>query len=217
MNFSNLKSTSEAVKYMNNWIETNERFVIVEKFESRLKLGTDNNNELVYVRFLNKDGELHRNNDNPSVITKDVIMWHKNNKLHRKHNKPAIVRNSSQNSSDYNTYFQNLQECIGNMHFGFPKEEYFVDGLRHRDFDLPAVFFDKNHSIWYKDGLIHRDNNKPALINGDFLFFYKNGIKYKEEVVYGNKITNWIIKNPIIVCASLFIIISLITFCFSTY
>jgi len=103
MNFSNLKSTSEAVKYMNNWIETNERFVIVEKFESRLKLGTDNNNELVYVRFLNKDGELHRNNDNPSVITKDVIMWHKNNKLHRKHNKPAIVRNSSQNSSDYNT------------------------------------------------------------------------------------------------------------------
>jgi len=211
MDYSKLKNTYEAVLYLQNWNESKDRFVIIEKFEGRIKLGTNNDNKLEYIRFLNKDGEMHRDNGNPSVITEDVIMWHKNGKLHRKNNKPAIIRHCSKEKYSY-SWFQNTEDFIGNHQKGFPVEEYFIDGLRHRDYDLPAVVFEKGHSYWYQNGLMHRDNDRPAIINGEFLFYYKNGVKYKEEVFYVNKKVNWIIKNPIIVLIVIFTILTFFTF-----
>jgi len=213
-----LRNTDQAIEYFcNKWYENKERFVMVEKFEGgSFKIGTTEDNEIEYIRFFNKNGELHRNNGNPSIITKDIIMWHKNGKLHRTHGKPAIIRESPKiRRYYYYNYFQNLseEETAGSYEKGFPQEEYFIDGLRHRDFDLPAVVFDSKHSYWYQNGLMHRDNDKPAIINGNFFYYYKNGKKYKEEICYGNKKVDWIMKNPIIILVTIFTIITLITFC----
>lgn len=213
MDFSKFKNIDQAVQYIENWNESKDRFVIVEKFEGQIRLGKNNDNQLEHIRFLNKDGEMHRNNDNPSVITEDVIMWHKNGKLHRKNGKPAIVRHHSKKKFSYG-WFQDPEDYMGDSQKGFPVEEYFVDGLRHRDFDLPAVVFNNfnKHFYWYQNGLLHRDFDRPAIINGDFLFYYKNGVKYKQEISYGNKIVNWIIRNPFIVLVIIFTAITLFTF-----
>lgn len=217
MNFSKLTNINQAIEYLNNkWHENQERFVIIEKFEGNLfKIGTTEDNEIEYIRFFDKNGEVHRNNGNPSIITKDVMMWHKNGRLHRTHGKPAVIRETPKIRRYYSySHFQNIleEEKIGSYENGFPKEEYFIDGLRHRDYDLPAVVFNDKHSYWYLNGLMHRDNNKPAIINGNFFYYYKNGKKYKEEIYYGNKTVDWIMKNPIIILITIFTIITSITF-----
>lgn len=204
----------KAIKYFEDnirWYEEPKRFVIVEKFEYRFSKVCIHYGQIEYFKFFNKDGELHRNNGNPSVIMRDVLMWHKNGKFHRKHGKPAIVR-----SNIHDTYYPigseylNIVDSVTSLNKGFPIEEYFIDGLRHRDFDLPAVVYDENHAYWFVDGVFHREFNKPAIINGDFSFYYKNGKKYKEDVFYKNKVVNWIIKNPIIISIVSFVVINLI-------
>lgn len=194
------------------WYDNIERFVLIEKFESLLKIGVTSeiNGDIEYIRFINKDGEPHRNNENPSFISENGVMWHKNGKLHRKNGKPAIIRKLT-NEKMYNVInFQNIEdnEVLGNNFEGWPKEEYFINGVRHRDFDLPAVNFGgKNeHKYWFKDGVMHRDTNKPSIINGNFHFYFKNGKLYKTKINYENKIINWIMNNPFILSAIIFIL-----------
>lgn len=203
------------------WYEDMERFVIIEKFESQInqiKIGIDDDKaqNIEYMRFINEAGEPHRNNGNPSFMSKDTIMWHKNGKLHRKNGKPAICRNVRNGRVFGWEHLQNNYDSFGGISENFPKEEYLINGLRHRDFDLPAVVFEnkKEHKYWFKDGVMHRDGDKPAVINGSFLYFFKNGKLYKSDVCYGNKFSNWIVKNPLYVSGIIFLITTILTLLF---
>ena len=75
-------------------------------------------------------------------------------------------------------------------------EEWFKDGMEHRDNDKPAeIDYRKDGSVfsklWYKDGMKHRDNDKPAEIiyrkDGSVKSeeWYKNGVEYTPQKTDG--------------------------------
>lgn len=198
------------------WCEKPGRFVIIEKFEhNKYKIGQDNNSELSYIRFLNGNGEMHRNNDNPSFISKDTIMWHKNGKLHRKDDYPAIKRIGYYNSFTWSG-IQNREDFFIQKQDGLlPVEEYFINGIRDRKNDLPAVIYkcSNTYLMWYKNDVLHRVGNKPAIINGNFIFFYKEGELYKSDITFNNTIIDWIFNNPFKLATGIFVILALIA-CF---
>lgn len=194
-----IKELDKINRHESLWYENNERFVIIEKFESnkcRTLVGND-------ISFVNEYENLHRNNGNPSFVSAHMIAWHKNGHSHRTNGRPAIIRNTKHLVG------------LGNISLS-PKEEYMINGVYHRDFDLPAVVFSNTntHLFWFQNGKLHRDNNNPAIINGNILHYYNHGELYKSEICYDNKIINWIMKNPFKLFAILFVLINLITFIF---
>jgi hypothetical protein len=203
---SNINDILESIRKESLWFENNERFVIVEKFESDKCVITNSNiyNHKQIFQFFNQNNELHRNNGNPSFISSHMFMWHKNGNIHRNNGKPAIIRS------------------INNYGFGrihgerTPIEEYFINGQRHRDGDLPAVIFENpnTHLLWFKNGALHRDKNMPSIINGNFLYYYNNNILYKSEIKYNNKLVDWIFKHPFILVVIIFSVSIIITSCF---
>ena len=61
-------------------------------------------------------------------------------------------------------------------------QEWYKNGNRHRDNDLPAIIFANGDQIWYKNGKRHRDNDLPASIsfNGN-QYWYKNGKQHRDN------------------------------------
>lgn len=200
-NLITIDKINEIIKQESLWYENDERFVIIEKFElsyfEMLKhLESDS-----FV-FENNKKEIHRNNGNPAIVTKSLRAWYKNGKRHRNNGRPALIR--SEYELKHIQYINSKQSL----------EEYWVNNCLHRENDLPAVIFNEKHSYWYIEGKLHRNKNKPAVINGNFLHYFNNGIIYKSEVKYDNKIVNWIIRNPFGLSLIVFILLLLITFCF---
>jgi hypothetical protein len=213
---STIDEINETIRKEAFWYENNERFVIVEKFEvNNCKKGYDSDRKEVF-RFVNNDGEMHRNNGNPSFISGHMIMWHKNGKSHRNNGKPATIRNINfmSNAPDIDAPIDALNRSWGLYHKGTPKEEYRVNGVLHRENDLPATVFPyvENHFHWFINGKLHRENNKPSIINGNFLYYHNNGVLYKSEIKYNNKLVNWIMKNPFKLPAIFFITIMILIF-----
>ncbi len=185
--------------------ETNERFVIIEKFEHN-KFDYDYQFGFSHY-FYDKSQKKHRENGNPAVYNDRIRLWYKKGKLHRKDGKPAIIRQRKEfeisSSNDI------IEEKISlSADIGIPIEEYWVNGNLHRENDLPAVIFnDVNiHLNWFKNGKLHREKNKPSIINGNFFYYHNDGELYKSEIVYNSKITNWIINNPFMLSGIIFII-----------
>lgn len=76
-----------------------------------------------------KDGELHRDNDQPAIIFFDgTRCWYKNGQLHRDNDQPAAI------------YY------TGSRY-------WYKNGNRHRDNDKPAVISVDGERYWYKDGV----------------------------------------------------------------
>jgi len=71
----------------------------------------------------------------------------------------------------------NLDYCIV---YDFGEYEFYSNGLRHRENDLPATVFSDGTKHWYKDGQMHRDNCLPALItsDGDTRRWFSKGTEY---------------------------------------
>ena len=60
-------------------------------------------------------------------------------------------------------------------------EEWFQNGKRHRDNDLPAVIKSDGKKEWWQNGELHRDNDLPAVIRSDGgQFWYKNGKRQRQ-------------------------------------
>lgn len=53
--------------------------------------------------------------------------------------------------------------------------EYFVNGVRHKDDDLPAIDYSDGDKLWYNNGKRHR-KGKPAVIYGKYKAWYKHGV-----------------------------------------
>lgn len=59
---------------------------------------------------------------------------------------------------------------------------WYRHGKLHRDGDLPAVEYANGNKIWYHNGLKHRDGYKSAIENGDGIFYiYKYGKYYTRQ------------------------------------
>ncbi len=61
------------------------------------------------------------------------------------------------------------------------KTEYYIEGKRHREGDLPAEEYDSGHKEWYRHGKLHRENG-PAIIwtTGSKAWYY-NGLRHREN------------------------------------
>ena len=102
-----------------------------------------------------KNGEIHRDNDLPAVVTRSgILCWYKNGKVHRDNDLPAVKYPSG-------------------------TQMWYQNGRFHRDNDLPASIYDNGDQCWYKNGKCHRDNNLPAIIYHDGTQkWYQNGVEY---------------------------------------
>ena len=57
--------------------------------------------------------------------------------------------------------------------------EWYKDGKRHRDGDLPAVI-DQFSEEWYKDVKSHREGDRPAFISDGFQEWYRDGKRHRD-------------------------------------
>jgi hypothetical protein len=55
--------------------------------------------------------------------------------------------------------FQLLIHCIKNDEM----EQWYRNGKRHRDNDLPAIWTKSGLKMWYRDGILCRDDNKLTI------------------------------------------------------
>lgn len=60
-------------------------------------------------------------------------------------------------------------------------QEWYQEGVLHRDNDLPALIHWTGRQEWYHKGLLHRDNDLPAYISatGKLLKWYQYGILHR--------------------------------------
>ena len=104
-----------------------------------------------------KDDKIHREDDEPAIITNTNQMWMKNGKRHRENGKPAVVSND-----------------------GF--KAWCINDKYHRDGDEPAID-SREAKLWFKNGRKHRDGKKPAVIyiNGN-KEYWVNGVLMSTEI-----------------------------------
>ena len=56
-------------------------------------------------------------------------------------------------------------------------QEWYLNGVLHRENDLPAVISKSGTQTWYLEGVPHRDNDLPVYICvSGIQFWYRNGI-----------------------------------------
>jgi len=65
---------------------------------------------------------------------------------------------------------------------GARKEWRNVEGLIHRDGDLPAIIRQNGENAYYKNGKRHRDGDLPAILGGPDggVTYYKNGLRHRD-------------------------------------
>ena len=87
---------------------------------------------------------------------------------------------------------QRLGKCVR-----FDDCEYWgLDGLMHRDGDLPARIVGSKEKEWYRYGQLHRDGDLPAFISRKTEMWYTNGRmikkvkKYDSEYLYSSTSTD---------------------------
>lgn len=108
-----------------------------------------------------KDGLLHRDQETglPAVdgpYGRREFRLH--GKLHRDNDLPAVEGNETRTKG-----------------YG----EWWQDGLRHREGDLPA--FVKWHAqMWWRRGVLHRDGDLPAVIDGKKMEWWKDGVRHRD-------------------------------------
>jgi len=54
-------------------------------------------------------------------------------------------------------------------------KRWIKNGLKHRDFDLPAVIYTDGEKQWFKNGKLHRDNGPAVIWANGTKRWYKNG------------------------------------------
>jgi hypothetical protein len=93
------------------------------------------------------DGGLHRDNDQPAMITKDDKKeekgWYHHGRPHRENDQPAFIITQSD---------------------GYWKKEWYRQGKKHRENDQPAVINSAGDQEWWRNGMMERLGDKPAMI-----------------------------------------------------
>ena len=59
------------------------------------------------------------------------------------------------------------------------RKEWFKNGLRHRDGDLPAIVWKNGTKLWWQNGLRHRNGDLPAVEHANGRKeWWRNGVRY---------------------------------------
>ncbi len=137
---------------------------------------------------------LHResdeNGEQPAVIqTNGTKKYYKFGLLHRSTDEPAIIWSDGDLSYYKNGKAHRDNDSFGNSQPSFIKTnryyEYHFNGLLHRDGDLPAIDHIEVDSVfYYKNGMKHRDDDsygkpQPSVIykRSKITQYYKNNIQ----------------------------------------
>jgi len=147
----------------------------------------DNNELPAYINGKTQkwysNGELHRDGDRPAVIQYEFLnyleradlylSWFKRGKLHREGDKPAHISGAEEHVRIFldpseQTYFDKndlpYNLFMADVHI---RQEWYVNGLRHREHDKPAIRSGPHYAEWYKNGQKHRDGKKPYCVSGN--------------------------------------------------
>ena len=148
-----------------------------------------------------KHGDIHREDDKPAMIenytniyepeNKPIytLTWFKNGNKHRDNDKPASISGNEEhvlhfldknppvpeipeNPIHKNWLEKNDLHCY---YCGIVRQEWYQNGLLHREGDKPSIRNGPSSAKWYKFGKLHRDNGKPALISGFEAFWFIDG------------------------------------------
>jgi hypothetical protein len=146
--------------------------------------------------IITKNG-LHREGDLPARVFSDGSMeWHQNGIYYRENDKPTSI------NAHGCQFWQNSKMIISGYHrdddkpaiihsekcFYSNMREWWVNGKRHRENDLPAVMWNVKQSDqlpcliqeWYYNGVLHREKGIPSVICGGYKGWFHNGKMYKQ-------------------------------------
>ena len=129
--------------------------------------------------YWSQNGVLHRDDDEPSVIQTDgTRYWYKHGVLHRDGDQPAVIK-----PNGHVIYYQH---GVVHRDNDLPDEilpggiyMWHINGKLGRNYDLPAIETQMTQE-WFQNGLRHRDGNLPAFIHfpsGSERYF-EHGIEY---------------------------------------
>ena len=81
-------------------------------------------------------------------------------------------------------------------------QEWFKDGMLHRDDDLPAVIDAYGYQAWYKHGKRHRDGDLPAVLCADgSMQWWKEGTIHRDgdlpACIYADGCQKWCVEGSI--------------------
>ena len=106
------------------------------------------------------------------VIDHKKIQYFLQNKLHNFDDFPAVIHKkglkndlSNRNLAKFNPPQIFSEDNMANRKI--IKQEWFRNGKRHRDNDMPAIIYTDGSREWYKNGCRHRDNDAPAIIRAN--------------------------------------------------
>ncbi len=109
-----------------------------------------------------RNGQLHRDDDQPSVVINGIGVnakkWYQNDKLHRDGDLPAVVAIWAISTTKDEKWYQH-------------------DKL-HRDGDQPAVINYDGSREWWQHGKRHREHGLPAYIAEDSNEWWLNDCRY---------------------------------------
>lgn len=133
--------------------------------------------ELKIFYILNENNEpiIHREDDQPAVVVIDnekynheySLLYYKNGKLHKDNDEPAVyIKNNSDEKKlvkFFNIKDYIPEKFISNFCSARGFRAYFINGVLHREKDLPAIKSETLvFKLWVKNGKIHREK-KEAL------------------------------------------------------
>jgi hypothetical protein len=128
-----------------------------------------------HYRWMNLNGELHRDNDQPAVIVGDgTQIWYMNGKMHRDNDRPAAICDDG--DFLWYQYGKEHRDYDNPNYVGSDNSwEWSKNGETHREGDRPAVIRANGSLEWYINDLCHRDNDNPAKIwiDGQQEWFYR--------------------------------------------
>jgi hypothetical protein len=137
----------------------------IEKFKSqgiKIKL-LETHTDIDGVQKWYKNGKLHRDGDQPAVITRPVNgdqYWYQDGKRHRDGDKPAMILLSIGSRGWYQNGKQHRDNGPSRT-FADGTEFWYQNGKQHRD-DGPAVTYANGTQRWYHNGvLIPNPPNNP--------------------------------------------------------
>jgi hypothetical protein len=105
-----------------------------------------------------KNGDLHRDGDNPALIYGDgTLQWWKNGRHHRDGDKPAEI------------------DADGTL-------VWWKNGVYHRDGDLPAVINADGTLAWWKNGQWHRTTGPAVIRPNNKHEYWINDVDITKEV-----------------------------------
>lgn len=151
-------------------------------------------------------GVIHRDGDLPATIEHEfltyidapyhriTVSWFRGGKLHRDWDRPALIKGKEEHvlpfldNSIYDITDPWEKDYFDSWDVPFRmnidiNQQWYKDGIRHRDCDKPAIRNGYGHLVWYKNGEKHRDNpDKPFCISGNQAYWIVEG----KEVGGGN-------------------------------